>query len=148
MHSFSRPSIPDTMFALAKTLALRATCRKLAVGAVIVDARNRVLSMGYNGVPAGWAHCHNDGRPCMKHCHATHAESNALLSSYAPPQFIHAIYVTHSPCVACLKQLIQTGCKEVHFLEPTEEIEEARQFWLMDRRTWMQYGPEPLHIPV
>lgn len=138
-----RPTIPATMFAMAFALARRSTCRKLSVGAVLVDARSRVLSVGYNGVPAGWTHCRNGAMPCEAHCHATHAESNALLSSYAPPQFIHACYVTHSPCVACLKQLVQTGCREIHYVEPTEELEHARNFWTRDPRklVWTRHDP-------
>lgn len=132
-----RPTVDQLMLTIATMLATRATCKKLAVGCVLTDERGRILSAGYNGVAAGRPHCTTID-PCVGRCWATHAESNALLSCYAPRADIHVCYVTHSPCVACCKQLIQTGCQKIVFLQASEEVADARDFWELHGRSWLK----------
>lgn len=126
----TRPSIVNVMMNIANELATRATCKKLAVGCVLTDVNNRVLSAGYNGLPKGWPHCNEGANAiCNPRCGATHAESNALLSCYAPRSNIHHCYVTHSPCLSCVKQLVQTGCQIVYYREETEEFDLFETYW-------------------
>ena len=138
-----RPSIQSVMLKVASALAARGTCVKLQVGCVLLGEDNRILSTGYNGMARGRPHC-NEDTPCWGHCQATHAESNAIISCTAGREKIHACYTTHSPCMACCKQLIQTGCLHIAFLYPSSEEEEARDFWLADSyetgRTWNKYA--------
>jgi len=125
-----RPDVVITMMRIANTLAARSTCKKLSVGCVLTDVNNRILSAGYNGLPKGWIHCKNEGNTiCNWRCGATHAESNALLSCYAPRKEIHNCYVTHSPCLACMKQLIQTGCSYIYYREKSDEYNIASEYW-------------------
>jgi dCMP deaminase len=89
---------------IAKAVALRSTCPRLQVGAVITY-RNKIVTTGYNGAPPGKPHCTEVG--CMivdGHCKRTiHAEENALtqLNLHGYPL---KMYVTHEPCVKCREQ--------------------------------------------
>ena len=89
---------------IAKAVALRSTCPRLQVGAVITY-RNKIVTTGYNGAPPGKPHCTEVG--CMivdGHCKRTiHAEENALtqLNLHGYPL---KMYVTHEPCVICREQ--------------------------------------------
>lgn len=141
-----RPSIHVVMLQIAKALAQRSTCIKLNVGCVLVGRDYKVLSAGYNGVPSHWPHCNDDdelnwtsSKRCTGACQATHAESNALISCHARRGDIYACYTTHSPCVNCCKQLIQTGCQEIRFIDESDEHREALEFWSKDDRMWYKH---------
>ena len=78
--------------------------------------------MGYNGMPIGlsddkmpWG---RDGEDDLdnKYLYVCHAEFNAILNSNAPVKDCR-IYVTLFPCNECAKALIQSGIKEVIYLE-------------------------------
>ena len=70
-------------------------------------------------------------------CHAIHAEQNALLRC-GDPRAIHACYVTHSPCITCVKLLMNTWCQHIYFLEPYAHDEAAKALWLSkgDEYSW------------
>jgi dCMP deaminase len=83
------------------------------LGAVIVDDRNRIISIGYNGFPRGvkdLAKRYED-RP-TKHLFVAHAERNALDNS---PMSVEGctMYVPLMPCNECAKSIIQRGIKKV-----------------------------------
>lgn len=82
------------------------------VGAVVVSADRRQLSVGYNGFPRG---SRSDGRPMRKdekNRLTIHAERNAL--DNAPFDLKGAtIYVTKAPCFECMKGLVQKGVVRV-----------------------------------
>lgn len=105
---------------LAKQVSTRATCKRLKVGAVLVKDK-RVIATGYNGSLPGQPHCNDEG--CLKVngcCWRTiHAEQNALLQCCRQGIVTEGatIYVTHLPCFACLKLLIQAGIQEIVFSE-------------------------------
>ena len=101
---------------IAHTVATRATCPRLSVGAVLVRD-HRILTTGYNGAPHGVTHCTEAG--CLMvndHCvRATHAEANAIVQGA-----LHGIglsgstaYCTHQPCVNCTKLLISAGIAKI-----------------------------------
>jgi len=130
-----RPSLGTTMLGIASLLAQRATCSKLKVGCVLVDASGRILATGYNGVPRGCPHCIDV--PCAGAnapagadlCEAVHAEQNALLQCRDVDK-IHTCYVTHMPCMRCIKQLMNTSCQDIVYLDGTLEQPAARDLWL------------------
>ena len=109
---------------MAKHVSTQATCPRRAVGCVIVDKNNHVLSTGFNGVPKNYTHCTD--KPCggqnfksgqgLDKCMATHAEQNALLQCRNVNE-IHIMYLTLSPCTTCAKLIANTGCKKVIFSE-------------------------------
>ena len=111
-----RPNLMETMLQVAAVLARRATCRKLAVGCVLTDGRGRIQSTGYNGTPRGLKHCTDEACPgaCAPKgsdlCEAVHAEQNALLQC-KDVNNIYVCYVTHFPCMRCVKTLLNTGCQ-------------------------------------
>ena len=93
-----------------------------SVGACIVSQDNKILSVGYNGMPRG---CPDDEYPwCReadseldtKYLYVCHAELNAILN-YTGPNMMHAkIYTTLFPCNECTKALIQVGISQVIYL--------------------------------
>lgn len=83
------------------------------VGAVIVDGKRRVISMGYNGFPRGLS---DDGRlnyRDTKLALALHAEANAIL--FAKCDLVGATIYTWPmmPCSHCASLIIQSGINRV-----------------------------------
>ena len=117
----SRPSRDEVYLKIAELIATRGTCIRRQVGCVLVDARGRILSTGYNGVAAGRKHC-SEGEPCpgacypsgqgLDECEAIHAEQNAILL-LRDPWTVDTAYVTVSPCLSCIKLLLGTSCKRI-----------------------------------
>jgi dCMP deaminase len=112
----------DEMFTnLSVMISLRATCPRLQVGCVLVY-KNKVVSMGYNGAPAGTPHCVDEeciivGGHCVR---SVHAEENAALFLREQFDYLTA-YVTHNPCVRCVKALYQVNVKEIVYLNEYED---------------------------
>ena len=114
--------------AMLRLVAARSTCVRRAVGAIIVDAKGRVLSTGYNGVPSGFPHCiefpcagANDAKGDTSRCMAVHAEMNAILQC---SRLEHAatIYVSCTPCFTCAKLIANTCVKRVVVLEEYADV--------------------------
>ena len=115
---------------ITQQVAERSTCNRAKVGAVIVRDRN-ILATGYNGAPAGMPHCTEAG--CLiyesktpygeveQNCFRTiHAEINAIAQAAKNGSNIKdsSIYVTHTPCIHCIKVLVNTGIKTVYYESP------------------------------
>jgi dCMP deaminase len=69
-------------------------------------------------------------------CQAIHAEQNALLQCrdvYA----IHTCYVTASPCITCVKLLLNTSCEKIVFTEEYPH-KAAQDLWVQAGRVWQQ----------
>lgn len=100
---------------VAMLSAMRSKDPNTQVGACIVSAGNKILSMGYNGFPAG---CSDDEFPwCRegddnKYFYSTHSELNAILN-YRGSLEGATIYVTLFPCNECAKAIIQSGIRRV-----------------------------------
>ena len=121
---FSRPSWDVYWMASAMLAAERASCnRSIKVGAVIVDRNKRVLATGYNGSPPGEPHCADEGcfifEETGKSCQRViHAEENAILQlALNSAKELHGstIYVTHFPCLNCMKKIVSVDIKRVVF---------------------------------
>ena len=92
------------------------------VGACVVNNQNRIVTMGYNGLPNG---CPDDMCPWdkrtgsleeTKYAYVAHAELNAILNHRGSVEGC-ILYVTLFPCNECAKVIIQSGIKEVVYLE-------------------------------
>ena len=91
------------------------------VGACIVNHDNKILSLGYNGMPTG---CDDDKMPWeregdainTKYMYVCHAELNAILNSGDTSLKDSILYVTLFPCNECAKAIIQSGIREVVYL--------------------------------
>lgn len=114
-----RPSFTDYIIEIATIVAKRSTCPRLQVGAVLVSD-TRIIATGYNGAVSGAAHCTDSG--CMiidGHCvRAVHAEANAITQSalYGVSTMGASMYITHKPCVSCIKLIVSAGISEVFYL--------------------------------
>lgn len=101
--------------------AMRSKDPGTQVGACIVDQNNKILSMGYNGMPTG---CDDDDMPWeregaaleTKYLYVCHAELNAILNYDGPSLKGAKVYSTLFPCNECCKAIIQSGIKEVIYL--------------------------------
>ncbi len=92
------------------------------VGACIVSEDNKVLSVGYNGMPIG---CNDDEMPwgregdalSTKYPFVCHAELNAILNRITGSLKGSRIYVSLFPCNECAKAIIQSGIAEVIYMQ-------------------------------
>ncbi|MGH8014429.1 MAG: deoxycytidylate deaminase [Candidatus Binataceae bacterium] len=122
-----RPSWDQYFMTITRVVAERSTCLRAKVGAVIARDRS-ILATGYNGSPAGLPHCNEVG--CLiyesrtpdgeleQNCYRTiHAEINAITQAARNGSAIRDadVYVTHTPCIHCMKVLINTGISTVYY---------------------------------
>jgi dCMP deaminase len=109
---------------IAERTAQLSRARRLQVGAIIVkDAR--IISIGFNGTPAGWDNncedeiSHADGFPVVLKTRpeVIHAESNAVskLARCTESGAGAAMFVTHAPCMDCAKLIYQSGIDSVYY---------------------------------
>lgn len=133
-----KPKLVQAYMKTAETFAELSHAKRLHVGAIVVKD-DRIISIGYNGMPAGW---NND---CEYKVYANewsidnnlwdyqeedgtaynlktkpevlHAESNALakLARSSESGLGADIFITHAPCLDCAKLIYQSGIKSVWF---------------------------------
>ena len=103
---------------VAKLSAYRSKDPNTQVGACIVSQDNKILGVGYNGMPWGcddqdfpWDKREGDVQD-TKYAYVVHAELNAILNSNKNLQG-SKIYVSLFPCNECTKSIIQSGIKEI-----------------------------------
>ena len=110
---------------VARRFAELSHARRLHVGAIVVKD-DRIISIGYNGMPAGWDNnCedvvqHSDDTTSLKtKPEVLHAESNAIakLAKSNDSGDGSDIFVTHAPCIECAKLIYQSGIRRVYFGE-------------------------------
>ena len=115
---------------ITRDVAERSTCSRAKVGATIVRDKS-ILATGYNGAPSGMPHCtevgclvyrsQTPGGDFEENCYRTiHAEINAIAQAARNGTSIKEadIYITHSPCVHCLKTLVNTGIRAIYYEKP------------------------------
>ena len=111
-----RPTWDEYFLEQAKLASTRSSCSRASVGAVIVTA-NSCIATGYNGGVAGLDNCCEVGHYLEDdHCIRTvHAEMNALLqcARQGHSTLNGTIYVTHYPCLNCMKAIAQAGIKRI-----------------------------------
>ncbi len=116
-----RISWDEYFMGIALLSAKRSKDPSTQVGACIVDKDNKVVSIGYNGMPR---YCDDDQLSWnknddldSKYLYVCHAEFNAILNTRDGSHLNGCkIYVTLFPCNECAKAIIQTGIKEVIYL--------------------------------
>ena len=105
---------------IAREVAMRSTCDRKWVGAVVVRDRS-ILATGYNGSIRGQPHCDEAGHLMEDgHCVRTiHAEANAILQAARHGVRLKdsEIYVTASPCWPCFKLIANAGIVHIAFGE-------------------------------
>lgn len=119
----------------AHRFAQLSTALKMKVGAIAVK-EDRIISIGYNGMPSGWTNeCEDIHLPSWARTEGIHSDD---IMTYAElitrPEVIHAeanciaklakstesgngasMYITHAPCLECAKQIYTAGIKKVYY---------------------------------
>jgi dCMP deaminase len=101
--------------------ALRSKDPNTQVGACIVNPKNKIVGVGYNGFPTG---CSDDEFPWdregdfldTKYPYICHAELNAVINKISADLYDCRLYVALFPCNECAKVIIQAGIREVIYL--------------------------------
>jgi dCMP deaminase len=129
---------------IAEVIAQRSKDPQTQGGAVIVDSKNVVLGMGYNGFPRGidsdklpWKR--SGDSPVLsetKHAYIVHAEENAVYNSSMKCEGAK-MYCTLYPCNECAKTIIQAGIKEIIYLSDKYHERDA---WLASRKLFELAG--------
>lgn len=94
--------------------------KRLKVGCVIVKD-NRIISIGYNGQPAGWdnecEHFDEKKNDLVTYDTVIHAESNAITKVAMSSESCYnaTIYTTTAPCLDCAKLIYQSGISKVYY---------------------------------
>lgn len=108
---------------VAKLSSMRSKDPSTQVGACIVGRDNRILSVGYNGTPNGFDDSQfpwcRDGLPlATKYLYVCHAEMNAILNYRGSKKDLEGakLYVVLFPCNECAKIIIQSGIKEIIYM--------------------------------
>ena len=108
---------------IAMLSAERSKDNNTQVGACIVNRENKIVSVGYNGMPTG---CSDDEMPWersaesaldTKYPFVCHAELNAILNCNIGNLSGCTLYVTLFPCNECAKAIIQSGIKRVVYYQ-------------------------------
>ena len=141
---------------IAKLSSMRSKDPNTSVGACIVGKDNKILSVGYNGMPQG---CSDDEYPWerehsypleTKYLYVCHAELNALLNYTGTNLQGAKVYTTLFPCNECTKALIQSGICEVIYGEDkyanTASVIAAKKMMASSGVTYRQY--ENLHNTI
>jgi len=119
----SKLSFDHIFMNLATDLAKRSHCVKAQVGAVLTKD-TRIISIGYNGPPAGTHNCDEEwpGTGCPRDSKgscslALHAEENAILYAVKNGANLEGatLYTTLSPCLPCARLIFSAGVKKVFF---------------------------------
>lgn len=119
--------------ATAQVFAKLSHARRLHVGAIVVKD-DRIISIGYNGMPAGWDNNCEYEETVLQSSYGEdtklvktgelktkpevlHAEMNALmkLAKSNESGLDSAIFITHAPCLDCAKGIYQAGIKAVYY---------------------------------
>lgn len=122
----NQPLIPwHSMFmGVALLAAARSKDARKRNGACIASSDNKILGVGYNGLPRGcddadpayWGD--DDADPLnSRHSYIVHAEVNAILNCVTLPLTHGTIYATQFPCPRCAQSIIQVGIRRVVYLE-------------------------------
>ena len=106
----------DAYMDTAERFARLSSAERLKVGAVVVKD-NRIISIGYNGMPAGWDNtCEEEGKTKDE---VIHAEANAIIKLARDGERGNgsSLFCTHAPCIECAKLIAGAGIKEVYYRE-------------------------------
>jgi len=121
-----KPKFIDAFMKTAKIFADLSYAKRLHVGAIIVK-EDRIISIGYNGMPTGWNNNCEDiistvwEEPDLHNLktkpEVIHAESNAItkLAKSTESGDGATMFITHAPCLECAKLVYQSGITSVFY---------------------------------
>lgn len=127
---------------VAERFAKLSSAKRLQVGAIVVKD-DRIISIGYNGMPSGWT---NECEDTIFVLHEevmgtdmvslgyTRTENGNWFKTKTKPAVIHAeanaiaklakstesgegamMFLTHAPCIDCAKQIYTAGINKVYY---------------------------------
>lgn len=146
----------DYFMGLAFLSAKRSKDPNTQVGACIVNDYNKIISVGYNGMPMG---CSDDEFPWerigerleTKYAYVVHAELNAILNATTSVRGCK-IYVSLFPCNECAKAIIQSGIKEIVYLSDkyanTDDTKASKKMLRSAGVKLTQYTPNVSEINI
>lgn len=119
-----KPKFISAYMDVAERFAQLSTATRAKVGAIIVKD-NRIISIGYNGMPSGWTNeCEHTEWDNTAGYEVTkskpevlHAETNAIAKVARSPESAEGatLFCTHLPCIDCAKLIYQSGISEVYY---------------------------------
>lgn len=119
----------------AERFASLSTAKRLKVGSIVVKD-NRIISIGYNGMPSGWTNeCEHVELPTWAKVTGVHPDDIGIYAELTTkPEVIHAeanaiaklarsnesgkdatMYITHAPCIECAKMIYASGISAVFY---------------------------------
>jgi len=103
----------DYFMDIAERTAQLSSAKRLQVGSIIVKD-DRIISIGYNGMPPGWTNVCEDENYKTKD-EVIHAEANAIakLAKSSESGDGSVMFLTHAPCIDCAKQVFTAGIRKV-----------------------------------
>lgn len=108
----------DYFMSIAVLASYRSRVANDQMGACIINAENRIVGIGYYGLPIG---CNYDNFPHLtagdRDLYFCHAEMNAIANKNCESVTNCNIYVIQFPCCECAKILIQSGIKKIYYLK-------------------------------
>lgn len=112
----NRPTWNDYFKNLVILTSTRSPCQRLQVGCLLVK-ENRIISQGYNGFLPGCPH-----HSIIKNNHeqaTVHAEQNAVSDCAKRGVSCNDCdaYITHYPCINCMKILCASGIKQIYYID-------------------------------
>jgi len=105
----------DAYMDVAERFAKLSYAKRLNVGAIVVKD-DRIISIGYNGMPSDWDNdCEDENNKSKPE--VLHAESNAIakLAKSNESGDNATLFCTHSPCIDCAKLIYQSGISTVYY---------------------------------
>lgn len=104
---------------VAERFAKLSSAQRLQVGAIVVKD-DRIISIGYNGMPSGWNNCCEDvleDGSLKTKSEVLHAEANAIAKLAQSPESAKdaVLFCTHMPCMDCAKLIHQSGIRTVYY---------------------------------
>jgi dCMP deaminase len=112
----------DAYMKVAETFAELSSAVRLHVGAIVVKD-DRIISIGYNGMPSGWdndceyvfTHPQTKIAELVTKKEVLHAETNAIakLAKSNESGLGATMFITHAPCLDCAKLIYQSGINHV-----------------------------------
>ena len=115
MTDIERPSWDEYYKEIVLATAKRSSCKRLHVGCILTKD-NRIISQGYNGYLSGCPH-----KQMMRDGHemgTVHAEQNAIsyCAKYGVACDNATAYITHYPCINCIKSLASSGIVKINYI--------------------------------
>ena len=119
-----KPKFIKAYMDVAERFAQLSSATRLQVGSIVVKD-DRIISIGYNGMPSGWDNrceyeiddCELDRKELRTKPEVLHAEANAITKLARSPEsgLGATIFITHSPCIECAKLIFQSGIETAYY---------------------------------